>query len=196
MSLAQITEKIRNDALREAEEILAGANAKAQNIAQRAEEENDSVKTTFARRFEEEKPEILKRREIVAKLDVKKMMLRSRRDVVRDVYSAALAGLGDLERSEYLSFCAALLKAAVATKEEIVRVGAGEKYIDEAWIGDYNQKNGAKLVLSEDTLEGITGGFILENGRISVNCSWEMLIRIAQEKFEADVIKRLFQSAE
>lgn len=196
MSLAQITEKIRNDALREAEEILAGANAKAQNIAQRAEEENDSVKTTFARRFEEEKPEILKRREIVAKLDVKKMMLRSRRDVVRDVYSAALAGLRDLERSEYLSFCAALLKAAVATQEEIVRVGAGEKYIDEAWIEDYNQKTGAKLVLSEDTLEGITGGFILENGRISVNCSWEMLIPIAQEKFDADVIKRLFQSAE
>ena len=36
MSLAQITEKIRSDAQREADEILANARAKAELIAQRA----------------------------------------------------------------------------------------------------------------------------------------------------------------
>jgi len=192
MSLTQITEKIRSDAEREAEEIIAKANAKAQNILQRAEEENDSVRTAYTRRFEVESPEVLRRRETVASLDVKKMELQSQRDVINDVYSLALEKLRSLKRDEYLDFCTALLGNAVSTKEETIRVGANEKYIDKAWLDTYNQKYDARLTFAEEPAD-ISGGFILENGRIGVNCSWEMLIQIAQEKFEADVIKRLFK---
>lgn len=195
MSLAQIIEKVKNDASREAEEIIAEANARTENILRRTEEENDAVKSGYVRRFEVERPEIFRRREIVANLDVKKMMLQAQRDIIGDVYSAALHKLCGMERDEYLNFFSALLNSAVTTKEETVRVGAAEKYCDKAWLEAYNQKNGAQLVFAEETAD-IAGGFILENGRIGVNCSWEMLIQMAQEKLEADVIKRLFQSAD
>jgi len=55
------------------------------------------------------------------------------------------------------------------------------------------RENGTNLVFSERKPD-IAGGFILTRGRISTNCSWDMLIRIAQEKQESDVVKRLFQS--
>lgn len=195
MSLAQIIEKIKNDAAREAEEIIAEANNHAGNIARRTAEENDAVKSGYARRFEVERPEIFRRREIVANLDVKKMALQAQRDLIADVYAAALQKLCSMGRDEYLGLFSALLDNAVTTKEETVRVGAAEKYCDKAWLEAYNQKNGARLILAEETAD-IAGGFILENGRIGVNCSWEMLIQMAQEKLEADVIKRLFQSAD
>lgn len=193
MSLAQITEKIRKDAEREAEEIIAKANAQAEEMRRRASEENDALKSSFERRYEAERPEIFRRREVVAGLDVKKMMLQARRDIINDVYAAALVKLKGLGREEYLDFCAMLLNGAVSSGEETIRVGTGEKYIDEAWVASYNQKNGRSLVLSDDRVSGISGGFILEDGRIGVNCSWEMLLQIAQEKYEADIIKRLFQ---
>lgn len=195
MSLAQITEKIRKDAEREAEEIIAKANAQAEEIRRRASEEIDALKSSFERRYEAERPEIFRRREVVAGLDVKKMTLQAHRDVINDVYAAALERLKGLGRDEYLGFCEMLLNGAVSSREETICVGAGEQYIDAQWVGSYNQKHGCGLLLAEERANGISGGLILENGRIGINCSWEMLIRIAQEKFEADIIKRLFPSA-
>lgn len=195
MSLAQITEKIRKDAEREAEEIIAKANSQAEEIRRRASEECDALKSGFERRYEAERPEIFRRREVVAGLDVKKMMLQAQRDVINDVYAAALENLKGMGREQYLDFCAMLLNAAVSSKEETLRVGAGEKYIDAEWVESYNRKSGSSLVLAEERAGGTSGGFILENGRIGINCSWEMLLQIAQEKYEADIIKRLFQSA-
>lgn len=195
MSLAQIIEKVKSDAAREAEEIIAKANVQAESIIQRAEEENDAVRSGYARRFDVERPEIFRRREIVANLDVKKMRLQAQRDIINDVYAATLQKLCCMGRDEYLCFFSTLLDNAVTTQEETVRVGEAEKYCDTAWLEAYNQQKGTWLVLADEKAD-IAGGFILENGRIGVNCSWEMLIQIAQEKLEADVIKRLFQPAD
>lgn len=195
MSLAQITEKIRKDAESEAEEIIAKAKAQAEEIGRRASEENDALKSSFERRYEAECPEIFRRREVVAGLDVKKMTLQAHRDVINDVYAAALEKFRGLSKDEYLDFCERLLNGAVSSKEETICVGAGEQYIDAQWVGAYNQKHGCRLTLAEEKASDISGGFILENGRIGINCSWEMLVQIAQEKYEADIIKRLFQSA-
>ena len=193
MSLAQITEKIRSDAQREADEILAKARVRAELIAQRAEEEIDSIKSGFIRRFEVERPEIFRRREIVANLDVKKMMLQSSRDLIQDVYDIALEKMKTMDRDDQIKLCEALLKKAIKTKDEELEVSANEKYLDQAWLDGFTRENGTNLVFSERKPD-IAGGFILTRGRISTNCSWDMLIRIAQEKQESDVVKRLFPS--
>ena len=194
MSLAQITEKIRSDAQREADEILAKARAKAELTSQRAEEEIDSIKSGFIRRFEVERPEIFRRREIVANLDVKRMMLQSRRDLIHDVYNISLEKMRMIDRDDYVKLCEALLKCAATTKKEEIQVSRDEKYLDQAWLDGFNKENGTELVFSEDKPD-IAGGFILTRGKISTNCSWDMLVQVAQEKQESDVVKRLFPSA-
>lgn len=194
MSLAQITEKIRSDAQREADEILAKARAKAELITQRADEEIDSIKSGFIRRFEVERPEIFRRREIVANLDVKRMMLQSSRDLIQDVYALSLEKMRMIDREEYVKLCETLLKCAIKSKNEELEVSAEEKYLDQAWLDAFNRENGTNIVFSEKKPE-IAGGFILTRGKISTNCSWDMLVQIAQEKHESDVVKRLFPSA-
>lgn len=195
MSLAQITDKIKNDAQREADEILAKAKAQAEAVTKKTKEENDAVKASFDKRFEAEKPEIFKRREIVANLDVKKMMLQSGRDLIQDVYTTALDKMSKLGKDEYLSLAESLLKQAVETKEEILLLSADEKFINQAWIDAFNKNNNAQLTISEEKAD-IVGGFILVKGKIRTNCSWDMLIQVAQEKNEGAVIERLFKSAE
>ena len=194
MSLAQITEKIKGDAMREAEEILSKAQAQAELITQRAAEEVDAIKSSFMRRFEVERPEIFHRREIVAALDVNKMMLKSKRDLIEDVYMLTLEKMKNLEHADYIAFCETLLDQAVLTKEEEIQIAPDEKHLDQPWLDAYNDRHGAKLVFSATTPQ-IAGGFILVRDRISTNCSWDMLIQVAREKQESDVVKRLFPSS-
>ncbi|HIT04856.1 MAG TPA: hypothetical protein IAC22_10160 [Candidatus Caccocola faecipullorum] len=194
MSLAQITEKIRNDAQKEADEILSKAKAQAEAITSKAEKECAGIQEGFDERFGAERPEIIKRREIVADIDVSKMMLSAKRELIEDVYRGALEKMKALPKDKYLAFCADLLDGGVTTKDELVVVGDGEKYIDAAWLDSYNASHGTKLALAGEKAD-IAGGFILRRGRISVNCSWEMLLKVSQEKQESDVVKRLFPSA-
>ena len=195
MSLAQITEKIINDAKTEADGIISKAKAQAGLITQRATEENDAIKSSFTSRFDVERPEIFRRREIVANLDVKKMMLKSSRDLISDVYAAALSKMAAMGKEECEALYCSLLTSAVSSKDEEVLVSANEKYLSKAWLDTFNAKKGTHLVLSDEKPD-IAGGFILKRGRISINCSWDMLIQMAQEKQESDVVKRLFPSAE
>lgn len=191
MSLAQITEKIKSDAQHEADELIAKAKAQADLATQKASGERDAIKADFERRFGIERPEIFRRREIVAGLDIKKMMLKAKRDLISDVYTQALSKMKNMDKEQYLGFCEKLLDNSVSTKEEEVQVAADEKFIDKAWLDGYNSKHSSKLTLS-DKKPDISGGFILANGKTSINCSWDMLLQAAQEKQETDVVERLF----
>ena len=195
MSLAQLTEKIKNDAYREAEEVLAKARSKASEIIEHANKENAAVKESFEKRFEEEMPKIFKRREIVANIDVKKRKLLSKRTIKQDVFDEALNKMKAFNKEDYLELCNSLLKKSVVTGDEEVLIGENEKFVDEAWINAYNKKNHTNLILSKE-IANISGGFILKRDKIRTNCSWDMLIQVAQEKKESEVVKRLFPPKE
>ncbi len=195
MSLAQLTEKIKNDAYREAEEVLAKARSKASEIIEHANKENAAVKESFEKRFEEEMPKHFKRREIVANIDVKKRKLLSKRTLIQDVFDEALNKMKAFNKEDYLELCNSLLKKSVVTGDEEVLIGENEKFVDEAWINAYNKKNNTNLILSKE-IANISGGFILKRDKIRTNCSWDMLIQVAQEKKESEVVKRLFPPKE
>ncbi len=193
MSLAQITEKIKKDAQGEADKILAEAREDSAVQLKKSEAECESIRADFKARFDAERPEIFRRREIVAGLDINKMQLQAKRNLIADVYKAALEQLSNLSKDDYLDFCERLLDE-LGAKEGELQLSADEKYIDKAWVDAYNKKAGAALVLSEDKAD-ISGGFILEHDKIIANCSWDMLLQVAQEQKETDVIKRLFPTA-
>lgn len=90
-----------------------------------------------------------------------------------------------------MAFANALLKKAVRTKSEVVLVGKGEKYLDKAWIDEFNSANQASLTLSSERLP-ISGGFVLRDDRVDVNCSWNMLLEDIRSDIESEVVKKLF----
>lgn len=192
MSLADITNKITKDARKEADTILAKAKEQAMVISERAAKKCDEIKTDYDERFEDEKLEIARRRDIVANLDVARMKLASERRLIDDVYAKALAKLCSLPREEYLKFSTALLRAAVSG-DECITVGENEQYLDAEWLADFNKKYGTSLTFSPERGD-FAGGFIASKNRVSKVCTWEMLLKVQREKSEKDVVSRLFSS--
>lgn len=194
MSLAQITEKIEQDARAEAEKIRARAREQEAEINEEASAAIEKIDASAKLRFDRERPEIFRRRDIVAKLDVNKLMLGAQRRLIQDVFDGALTNLNALGRDEYLAFCERLLKEATESGDEVMEISTNEKHIDKAWLDKFNEKHGTKITFAE-TRRNISGGFLLNKGRICINCSWEMLVQAAQEKLETEVVRRLFPAA-
>ncbi|MDR0652128.1 MAG: V-type ATP synthase subunit E [Synergistaceae bacterium] len=191
MSLAQITEKIGREAREEADNILSRAREQESGVKQDIEAEVRRIEQTARERFEKERPEIFKRSEIVAKLDVEKIRLGAQRRLISEVYLEGLNRLGRLDKKAYTAFCEKLLKKAVESGDEAIEFSNGEKYLDAAWLEAFNKKNGSKIQLSERRGD-FSGGFMLHKDRIAVNCTWEMLIQAASERLESEVVRRLF----
>ncbi|MDR1471250.1 MAG: V-type ATP synthase subunit E [Synergistaceae bacterium] len=193
MSLAQITEKIELDARAEAEKILERSREQETGIRRSAEAEVKKLEDAAKSRFDRERPEIFKRRDIVARLDVHKIHLDAQRRLIGDVFREGLERLKNLDKGKYLAFCRGLLKEAVESGDEVMEISSGEKYIDSGWLGEFNNANGTKITLSNERRD-FSGGFILNKGRIRINCSWEMLMQAAQERLENEVVYRLFSA--
>jgi V/A-type H+-transporting ATPase subunit E len=193
MSLSDIKAKIEADARAEAGEILAAAQAHVGAIKRETEEEIRIMADLQKARLEKETPEILRRREIVAKLDVNKEDLSARRGLIDEAFETTKAKMAGMDGNAVKRFAEALLAQAVETKDETLVVGRGEKNLDADWLKAYNEKSGSNLKISEEK-SPIVGGFILRRGLVDVNCSWEMLIRTAREELEAETVKRLFSN--
>ena len=191
MSLAEIKTKIEADARAEAQAILDKARAQADSIRAEADEQSLKIEKTYGERFAKEQPEILRRREIVAGLDVKKIDLGVKQKAISKAFDGAVEELKNLPSEKASDFLQKLLNEAVQTGRETVFVGEGEKNVTKEWLENYNKRKKTSLVLSDETRD-ISGGFILAEGDIETNCSWDMLVRWIRDDIEADVVQRLF----
>lgn len=193
MSLSEIKKKIENEAQAEADAIMAKARAEADKIKKEADGEIKATETVYKKRFNDEKPEIFRRREIVADLDVNKIELGVKQQAISDSFAEAIRHLASLSKDKYLSLTENLLLKAAETGEETILTVAGEKHINGEWLAKFNEKHGKKLVLGKNEASG-SGGFVLKSGDIYTNCTWEMLVRWLRDDLEAEVAKRLFSA--
>ena len=191
MSLAEIKTKIEADARAEAQAILDKARDQADRIRAEADEQILKVEKTYGDRFAKEQPEILRRREIVAALDVKKIELGVKQKAISNSFDGAVEELKNLPPEKAAAFIENLLGEAVQTGKETVFVGEEEKLITKEWLAEYNKRKKTSLLLSGEPRD-ISGGFILAEGDIETDCSWDMLVRWIRDDIEADVVQRLF----
>ena len=191
MGLSDIKKKIEAEAQEEIKEILSKAENEVVRLKENTKKKLDETKKLYSERFEKERPEILRRREIVANLDVARIQLGTKQTLIGKSFDEALSILAELPGDRYLGFVDKLLKKAVETGKEVILVGNGENKITQDWLNDYNNQNSTRLTLSGDRLP-ISGGFILRNERIDTNCSFDMLINWIRDDIETDVVTKLF----
>ena len=191
MALADIKAKIAADSQAQIKAIEAENDEKVREISRKANAEIKEVQDSYNVRLGKEEPEVLRRREIVAELDAKRVDLGVRQRLVGEAFDAALKQLADLAPDKYVKFADKLLAQAVSTGKEVVFVGKNEKNLDQRWVDGYNASHGTSLTLSSEKLP-IAGGFVLRNEKIDTNCSWEMLLADSRSDIETEVVKRLF----
>lgn len=191
MALADIKSKIKADSQAQIQAIESENSAKIREITQKVNAEVKEVQAAYAARLAKEEPEVLRRREIVAGLDAKRVDLGVRQRLVGEAFDASLKQMVDLAPDKYVEFANKLMAEAVETGHEIVFTGKNEKHLDQKWLDGYNSAHHTSLTLSPDKID-ISGGFVLRNDKIDTNCSWDMLVRNIRGDIESEVVKKLF----
>ena len=191
MALADIKAKIKADSQAQIKALEAENDEKVREISRKVNAEIKTVQDSYAARLAKEEPEVMKRREIVAELDARRVDLGVRQRLLGEAFEASLKQMVEMAPDKYVKFADKLMAQASVTGHEVVYVGKNEKHLDQRWLDGYNASHNTALTLAGERLP-IAGGFILRNDRIDTNCSWEMLIADARADIETEVVKRLF----
>ncbi|HAF50727.1 MAG: V-type proton ATPase subunit E [Synergistales bacterium 54_24] len=192
MALQDIVTKIESDARQQAKEIIEKAQQQAKTILSEAEKEAHEIEEEWRKRYQIEKDEIFKRREIVAHLDARKLRLAAQRELIEEAFAESINKLQQLDSEGYTSWMNALLEEAIQSVEDKrgeVLLCKKEKVLDEGWIKRFNEEHGTDLAIAKERLSA-SGGFLLRIERVEVNCTFEKLVDFVRDDLEPEVVHR------
>ena len=191
--IEKIIDRISGDVQTEIDGILAKAKAEAAEVTAgyeaKAKAEADEI-LSRGRRAADEREERLTS---VAQLECRKAELAAKQEVIEEAFDLALSKLRALPEAEYVELLARLAVQASATgKEELIFSPEDREKVGGAVVSAANGQlgNGA-LTVSEQT-RPINGGFILSDGAVEVNCSFETLVRLQKAEITGEVTGLLF----
>lgn len=191
--IEKLTQQITADAQVEIDAILAEAQGKADEItadyakrAEKAAAERLAKGTEAASQREE-------RLVAMAEMERRKDILAAKQEMVGKAFDKALEQLRSLPDEEYVALLTKLAVACSASgKEQLIfspqdRVRVGKTVVTAA----NEALNAGQLTLSEQT-RPMTGGLILSDGAVEVNCTFETLVRLQRGKIAGEVANVLF----
>lgn len=197
MSLEKILSRIESDTQKEVDSIIERANANAKEVIQKAEEEAGILKGDLLKSAEEEATQRQERMLAMASLDFRKRLLDEKQRAIDAVFLEAIENLCNLEDDEYRALIKRILLSGVQTgDEEIILSGRDKERLTPSFLNELNEelrKDGKKgnLTFSRET-RGMAGGFVLRQGNIELNSTFESLLASSREELESEVGRLLF----
>lgn len=194
----RITDRIEADAREQAKAIIAEAEAKCAEIRKENEKKAQERYLQLIRNGTKDCESGLERRKSAAEMDAKKSVLALKQDCVAEAFDMAKRRLADMPEDSYIGFLASLAASAAADGSgEIVLSARDRERCGKAVLERANAALAAKgltpaLTLAADSRE-ISGGLILRQGGVEVNCSIEALVEALKGPMTADVARTLFE---
>ena len=136
--------------------------------------------------------ERLERLESAAQMEQRKLTLGAKQEVLGEAFALALEKLCSLPDEQYIALLTDLaVKAAPTGTGKLVFSQKDRNRVGKQVVLAANETTGGALTLSEETRE-IMGGFVLVDGDVEINATFETLVRLQREKLEKNVAKVLF----
>ena len=118
--------------------------------------------------------------------------MAAKQQMLEKAYTQALDKLCSMPDAQYTQTVAALLvQAAPKGTGKVIFAPAEKERIGKAAVEMANEKLGGQLTVAEET-RPIRGGFILSDGKVEVNCSFDTLVRLQKNETAGAVAKILF----
>ena len=191
--IEKITARITQEAQAEIDRTLADAREQAAQITARYQAQADAEAQSLAARNEKAAAEREERLVSVAQMEARKVALAAKQEMVEQVYRRALEKLRTMPQEQYTDVLAALLVQASATGTEEAIFSTEDR--DKAGKAAVAKANGqlpkGKLTVSRET-RNISGGFILKDNNVEVNCTFDTLVRLQKAETAGAVAKKLF----
>ena len=190
--IEKITQRIDADTQAEIDRILADAREKAAEITGKYKSQADAEAVSLAAKNEKTAAEREERLVSVAQMESRKVTLAAKQEMVEKAYQLALEKLRTMPAERYTAVLADLLtQAAPDGRGEVIFAPADREGPGAAAAEQANAQLKGKLVLSAET-RPLQGGFVLKNGNVEVNCTFDTLVRLQKAETAGAVAKKLF----
>lgn len=192
--IEKIIDRISGDAQREVDDVLAQARAEADKILSQYQAQAQAEADDILTRGEKAAVERGERLASVAQLECRKDVLRAKQEVIEEAFQLAMDKLTQLPQEAYVSLLADLaVKASSKGNEKLIFSVADRARVGKAVVVAANEKLGDKgqLTLAQET-RPMQGGFILSDGAVEVNCTFETLVRLQRGTLSTQVAGVLF----
>ena len=191
--IEKIKQRIDEDAKVEIDRVLSEAKAEAERISDQYKAQADLETADLNAKAEATAAQREERLVGAAQMDARKTALAAKQELVDKAYALALEKLCKMPDAAYTDTLAALLvQAAPSGKGTVVLAPEDRERVGAAAVAKANELlKGGKLVLAEET-RPIKGGFILRDGKIEVNGTFETLVRLQKAETAGAVAKMLF----
>ncbi len=192
--IEKIIDRISGDAQREVDDVLAQARAEADKILSQYQAQAQAEADDILTRGEKAAVERGERLASVAQLECRKEVLRAKQEVIEEAFQLAMDKLTQLPQEAYVSLLADLaVEASSKGNEKLIFSVADRARVGKAVVVAANQKLGDKgqLTLAQET-RPMQGGFILSDGAVEVNCTFETLVRLQRGTLSTQVAGVLF----
>ena len=194
-------ERISNRLVADAEAEIAALNAETKatcdeitaEYQRRAQEEYESRLSEGTRAAETR----MQRLGSAAEMEAKKSILAFKQEMVAKAFDDASAKLASLPEEQYVKFLASQVAAAAATGKETLifnardKAAVGAKVAKTANAALEKQGIPGGLTVSDETRD-ISGGVIVRQGNIEVNCAVETLVSLRRSELASQVAEILF----
>ena len=186
-----IINKIIADAKAKAEQILEQASVDSQQVLDNAKLECEQNSKALASKKQSIIDETISRRKTVADLDVKKIVLKAKKDAIDKAFVLAKEELVNLPSADYLKLVSSMIETFVEDGD-VVTISAKDKdIITDNLVKDIASKKGVKLTLSKEYGD-FTGGVILSNNGIDKNLTFDVELKVLREELETTIASMIF----
>jgi V/A-type H+-transporting ATPase subunit E len=195
MAFEDIVKKIQEDAQAEADSLLSLAQAEADAIQGKARKESEELCSQLTEKAKEQAKEHGRRIETLAALELRKEILREKKNLIDDVFARAEEAIITRSPDDYRAFLKPIILAAVESgNEEIVSSDRHRSLFTDDFLNEINAELGpqrGRLRLSAE--EGaFSGGFILREGKKETNLTLKTLFQSRRDELEPKVADILF----
>ena len=190
--IEKIIDRISGDAQAEIDAVLNRAKAEAAEITAKYEAQAQAEAEDILARGKRAAAEREERLVSVAQLECRKGQLAAKQEVIDASFKLALEKLLALPQEQYVALLAKLaVQAAPSGQGKLIFSQADRARVGKAVVLAANEKLNGSLTLAEET-RPMNGGFILSDGRVEVNCSFETLVRLQKAELTGKVTGVLF----
>lgn len=189
-----IIEKIISDAQLIAKSTIDEGNNKANEIIKEANDYADLYKHDYVKNSALERDEIIRRRITVANLEVKKINLSAKKQVILKAFDEAIKEVKK-DVNGYKQLLTALLKEAKSGDK--IQISKNDKdIIEPKWIIETAKSKYKVNVEVMDTFGDFDGGFMIIGTKSDKNVTLDLIIGELKEKYESTIADMLFKNGD
>ena len=189
--MATIIEKILSDAAAQKETALAQARSDAEQSARGITEAAEKQAEAIAAKAQEDAAELIRRKDAVCELEIRKAQLAVKREMIDAAFAAAAVKLTKISEQEYANMMLKLLEDCASLGDGEITVAPLYSGCFSALLDQIEEKSGARIKLAGEDKE-LNGGFVYNAGGMQVSCTFESILRQQRDKLEMGVHDLLF----